>query len=104
MLQARLELAEVAGVDANQPSPAVEDARQVAGLAAFDQRFHSYFVGLTEQSRQFLQLQTLRNEQHGIRPRGSCFKKLIAVENEILAQHRRCDGRANRTQVSQVPL
>ncbi len=104
VIEARDERAQVAIVDADDLRPRIEHARQVLAVVQLDQRLHAQLVDLSQQRRQLLPVQNLRDQEHRIRPGHTRLDDLIPIDDEVLAQQRRRDRLTNRRQIRQMPL
>ena len=81
-----------------------EHARQLLGVVQLDERLKAEFEGLPVQSREPVVRQALRDQQDRVGPGGPGFEQLVAVEDEVLAEHGARDRAANRREVVEAAL
>src|SRR5207253_8144711 len=88
---------QVSIIDADELRPGGEHAVEVGRLVKFYERRQSQLDCLVVELAKMAIVETFGNQQHGVRPGGTRFDELIAIEDKVLAKH------WNRHRLSDLP-
>ena len=103
-VDARLEGAEVAVVDADDPAAHGERRLQLGRGVALDERGEAKRPGRGGKVAQQRRLEDGDDEQHGVGAGSPRLPQLILVDGEVLAQQRHVDGRPHAPQHVEASL
>ena len=98
-VEARLESAQVAVVDADERRVERERALELCSIVRLDQHCHAEAPGDALQLAHLRQLQRSHDQQDAVGPHRARLEYLHRFEHEILAQDRQPAGRSRRAQV-----
>ena len=76
-------------------APSGQHPRQIGRLVQLDQRRHAQRDDRVVQPAEQVVVETFGDQQHGVGPGRAGFDHLVGVDNEIFAQQRQIDGRAD---------
>ena len=97
-----LEGLEVAGVDADDAGAGVERPLELGLVVHLDQRRHAERLGALDERDERLLLEGGDDEQGEVGAVRAALPQLVAGDDEVLAQHRHVDPRADGVEVGQA--
>ena len=98
-IQRRVKSVQVAVIDTHQANAKLQRPLQFLDVMHFDQDIHAQCLSLLIQVGHACIVQRSHYQQDAIGANGTCFTDLIAMHNEVLANHRQRAGVACRDQI-----